>query len=105
MGEINIGPKIEYYLSLKKISHKDFAKLCGINEATLSRYISGEREPRYSVVMKMAYVLGISMDEITSMDDYLIKKYVDEIWHTSTTNADTVGAFQIYPWRNPEASG
>ena len=74
-----IGDRILYYLKVKGISQKEFARSCNINETTLSKYISGEREPKYSTVMNMAYNIGVSMDELTDMDKYLISKYTKEL--------------------------
>ena len=53
MGEVNISDRIMYYLKVKGISQKEFARSCNINETTMSRYIKGEREPKCSTVMRM----------------------------------------------------
>ena len=79
MDKKEFGERILYYLKIKSINQKDFAKLCDLNETTLSRYISGEREPKASVIMKMASILSITTDELLGMEQYLIKKYISEI--------------------------
>ena len=48
MDKKEFGERILYYLKIKSINQKDFAKLCELNETTLSRYIRGEREPKAS---------------------------------------------------------
>ncbi len=86
MDDFKIGDRILYYLNIKGLSQKDFAKLCDIKEVTLSRYITGEREPKFTTVMKMAWYLGVSVDELVDMNRYLEHKYCDEIKTSITSN-------------------
>lgn len=84
MDDFKIGDRITYYLNVKGLSQKDFAKLCNIKEVTLSRYITGEREPKFTTVMTMAWFLGVSVDELVDMDKYLERKYCEEIKQSIT---------------------
>ena len=43
-------------------TQREFAKKIGITEQALSRYISGGRMPKAQVIIKMAMVLGVSID-------------------------------------------
>ena len=44
------------------ISQRELAKKIGCTEVTISRYITGERVPSATVVVKIANVLGVSVD-------------------------------------------
>lgn len=79
MEEFSLGPRITYYLQIKGLSQKEFAKLCHITESSMTRYIKGEREPKCTTLMTMAYVLGVSIDDLTDMNNFLIKKYTQEL--------------------------
>lgn len=79
MGDEYLGHQILNYLKVKGISQRDFAKLCNINETTLSKYISGERKPKSDTIMVIAYRLGISTDELLGMNEYYKKAFMEEI--------------------------
>ena len=79
MGEFNLGERILYYLDIKQMNQKEFAKLCNVTESTMTRYIKGEREPKCTTLMNMAYVLGVSLDDLTNYNNYLIQKYTKEL--------------------------
>ena len=57
----------------KNIKQKDLAERVGVTEATISRYIAGEREPKPEVLANIAtalhttsdYLLGIENDEFS----------------------------------------
>ena len=78
-SNVDIGRRLLYYLNVKGISQKDFAKTCHINETTMSRYISGEREPKIKTVMAMAYTIGVSVDDLVDMDEYIKTRYMQEM--------------------------
>ena len=44
------------------ISQRELAKKIGCTEVTISRYITGERVPSATVVVKIANALGVSVD-------------------------------------------
>ena len=48
------------------LSREEFAKRLGLSYITLARYENGDREPRVSDLMKMADVLGCTMDALFS---------------------------------------
>ncbi|MCR5177202.1 MAG: helix-turn-helix domain-containing protein [Anaerovibrio sp.] len=47
----------------KDISGKELSTKTGMTEVTLSRYKTGKREPKISVVAKFAEALGVNVDE------------------------------------------
>lgn len=66
-----IGNRISNALSKKGISQKQLAERINLSEAVVSRYISGEREPKANILANIAtalnttsdYLLGIEEDE------------------------------------------
>ena len=66
-----LGKRITDLLNEHGMTQKKFAEHVGITEARLSRYISGEREPKGEVIANMAtalhttsdYLLGVEQDE------------------------------------------
>lgn len=71
----DLGKRITDLLNEKGMTQKDFANYVGITEASLSRYISGEREPKGEVIANMAtalhttsdYLLGVEQDKEISV--------------------------------------
>ena len=70
MGK-DLGQRILYVLRTKGLSQKELASTIGVTEAVISRYISGERDPKPEVIANIAtalhttsdYLLGIEHDE------------------------------------------
>ena len=48
----------------KKLSQKDLAIKANITEASMSKYLSGERTPRVDVIVNLARALEITTDEL-----------------------------------------
>ena len=64
-----IAEKIEESLESLNMTQKELAKKCGVTEATISRYISGARNPRGEILSKIASVIGISTDYLLGNSD------------------------------------
>lgn len=70
MGK-ELGGRISELLKEKRLTQKTLAQRIGVTEAVISRYISGEREPKPDVLANIAtalhttsdYLLGIETDE------------------------------------------
>lgn len=63
-NKTEIGENLKALLEKKNISQKEFSKKLGIHQATVSRYISNEREPGISTLVKMADVLDVTLEEL-----------------------------------------
>ena len=61
--ELDIGKKILRIMKEKEMSQKQLAKASGITEAAISKYISGEREPRITFLKRIADALDVPADE------------------------------------------
>lgn len=61
-ADTSFGERLTGILEKKGITQKEFALSCDINQGTLSRYMTGAREPKGSIIAKMAGVLDINPD-------------------------------------------
>lgn len=61
-------------ISSKGINQRWLAEECGTTEATISRYITGYRQPKIEVVIEIARVLGVSVDHLFGLDAPATKK-------------------------------
>ncbi|EES50051.1 helix-turn-helix domain-containing protein [Clostridium botulinum] len=57
-----IGQKIEERLQELNLSQKDLADRVNVTEATISRYISGVRNPRGEILSRIALTLRLTTD-------------------------------------------
>ena len=60
---MDIGKKILRIMKEKGMSQKQLAKASGITEAAISKYISGEREPRITFLKRIADALDVPANE------------------------------------------
>ena len=64
----DLGKKITNLLKERNMTQKDFAEYIGITEASLSRYISGEREPKGEVIANMATAIHTTSDFLLGVE-------------------------------------
>ena len=58
------GEYLKSLLEEKGMTQAEFARRTGMTEASVSRYISGQRTPRISQAYGMAQVIGIDMNTL-----------------------------------------
>ena len=63
MGD-TLGTRIQRLLDEKGITRREFSAMTGLTEAAISRYITGQREPKSVTLSIIANALGVSMDEL-----------------------------------------
>ena len=56
------------------ISQKELAALSGISESSISRYLSGELEPRMDILSNIARVLGTTSSYLLGEDGRLVSE-------------------------------
>jgi len=54
--------KVISLMTTKKINQKDLAKLSGITESSVSRYLNSEQEPRIDVLLNFAKALEVDVN-------------------------------------------
>ena len=58
------GKKLKRILEDRKISQRDLAIGINVNEVNVSRWISGERYPRFSAIEDMAEFLNVDVRDL-----------------------------------------
>ncbi len=98
-------------MAMGTISQRDLAKMSGLTEATISRYLKGERIPKLTDAITLANVLHVSLDylsglsEIPNSHNKKALEYCDkqrQMWHEYSLKAlknnnrmDSVGAVAL----------
>ena len=67
------GERVKLQLEKNNISQKELAEKTGITEATISRYISSQRIPKATEILKIAKVLNCTSDFLLGIDSKGIK--------------------------------
>ena len=63
--------KVKELMNQQNITQKELAELSGITEASVSRYLSGERTPRIDIVINFAKALKVDSSYLIYNDDEL----------------------------------
>lgn len=69
-----VAKRIKIARKAKSLSLEKFGKKIGVTTTTAHRYETGERQPRYGVLFKMADVLDVPINFLL---DYPEKKVID----------------------------
>ncbi len=64
-----LGGRITEMLEKRNMKQRDLAKRINITEAQLSRYISGDREPKPATLANMATALQTTSDYLLGIED------------------------------------
>lgn len=65
---MTFGERLDTAIRDRGLKQRAFAKAIGVSEVSVSRYISGERIPKLNMVVKMADILGVSIDWLVGRD-------------------------------------
>ena len=57
-----LGERLKFALKIRKIKQKDFAKVIGVHEVSMCRYINDKEKPSADIIVKICLALGISAD-------------------------------------------
>lgn len=63
-----IVEKIFELMKKENLTQKELARKIGVTEASMSRYLKGEREPKIKVLIKIAHEFGVSTDYLLGLD-------------------------------------
>ena len=64
-----MGDNILYYLSVRDVSRKDFAKAIGVPYSSVTEWINGRAYPRIDRIEKMAKYFGIEKADLVEKRD------------------------------------
>lgn len=63
----NFKYSLPNFLLKHNISQRDFAKRIGVTEATVSRWVSGERDIRLTNLLRIAEEFDCTVDDVLSV--------------------------------------
>ena len=61
--------RVKELMEKNQISQKDLAKLSGISESSISRYLSGSKEPRMDILTNIAKALNTTVSYLLGEDE------------------------------------
>lgn len=64
MNLLNLKENLKYFRELKGYTGKNFAELLGVSYTTYMSYENKNSEPKLNLLVKMASILGITVDEL-----------------------------------------
>lgn len=70
----SVRNRIEMQLRLNKMSQKDLAEKLGVTDVTVSRWLSGERDPSIETLNRIAEALGTTTSYFFITDDWQNEK-------------------------------
>jgi len=59
-----LGSRIRQWRQRRHLSQSELAERSGVTQSTLSNYENGKREPAVSILIHIAEVLDVSLDEL-----------------------------------------
>lgn len=70
----SVRRRIEFELKRNNMSQRDLAARLGVSEVTVSRWLSGERDPSIETLNRIAEVLGCATSAFFITDDAMSEK-------------------------------
>ena len=64
-----IQDRLKRAIAIRGYKQRDLAEKLGMTDATLSRYVRGNREPRADAIRKIAETLNVSTDWLLGLTD------------------------------------
>ena len=65
----DLGNRIAEMLSKRGITQKELASTIGVTEAVISRYVSGERDPKPETIANIATALRTTSDHLLGIEN------------------------------------
>lgn len=65
--------RVKSLMKRDNISQKELAKLSGISEASVSRYLSGDLRPRMDILTNIAKVFNVSTSYLVGEEDNVVE--------------------------------
>lgn len=88
MNENIFRKRLKELLEEKQISQKELANAIQTTEVSISRYMSGDRQPKIYIVQKIAEYLNISSDYLLGITDSHTQQKNDDVLYATNINKD-----------------
>ena len=70
MYEFELGSKIKYYRKSINLTQAQFGERIGVSGAAISCYETGTRTPSHRILMRIANVMGVSVDSLLGRTEF-----------------------------------
>ena len=80
---MNFSERLSCLLSQRGLTQRELAGMCGVDEASMSRYVNGSRKPCMDVLVRIANELNVSVEYLTGNEEEISFK---EIKHLLCSN-------------------
>ena len=71
-----LANRLSEMLKKRGMTQKEFAERLGVTEVSVSRYITGKRIPRATIIMKMEKIFGVSVGYLMSQETNLVEMII-----------------------------
>lgn len=92
--KMEFNERLSNLLSKSGMSQRELAKIINIDEAALSKYVSGVRKPRMDILVNIARVLAVSVEYLVTGDD--INEDFSSVKNLVCRNISTMSKEQKY---------
>ena len=65
---VNMGERIRELRKSKNVTQSEMSKRIGVSKAMISSYELEQRQPSYSVLIKIAFYLGVTTDYLLGVE-------------------------------------
>ena len=90
---MGFSENLKYYRKLRGISQTELAKMLNSGRSTVAMYETGDREPSYGTLKKIALILGVSQSDL--LRDSVPP--IDDATETFDENGNSAGAIKKAP--------
>ena len=66
---MNFNERLSCLLAERALTQRELAGMCGVDEASMSRYVNGSRKPCMDVLVRIAANLNVSVEYLTGSED------------------------------------
>lgn len=70
---------LKQYMQDNKITQRAFADSLGVSEATVSRYLNGERSPKRNILNRISSVCGMDIVAMSAEDKMHVKLRIERL--------------------------
>lgn len=79
--------KLKSIMRRQQMSQRDLARMSGVTEAAMSRYLSGERQPKAETLANMAVALHTTSGDLLGME---LPSEIDGVYRLVARNAAAI---------------
>ena len=82
----NFSQRLTALLAERNMTQLELAARVGVTRAAMSRYVSGEREPRLVTLVRIAEELDVNVDELISPESNSVRTALRIVARTTLTD-------------------